>query len=414
MSKYLLSVVVPTRNRQAHAAQTVKDLVEQRNSRPIEILVVDNSDDRDTLPEKLTKYIQSGEITFIGSKDTPLSMAANWNRAVDAATGDWISVIGDDDLLDLDVCNLIQSLLKVKPGMDALYWARVSFPWPDRQKMHRDDFRFAYKVSITNHLIPWTSQNAVAMFNWAGGGRTPGIGLSIYHGALSRALIKKIKENFGSPLFQNANLDYEIGLKGALLAAEGVHCTRPLSIMGSSENSNSVGVNELQLLRKRIEAFERDAGEAIDSVTLDNFPFPSHLGLTATVGRTHRWFVEKFGVKLTNPDAWKANFALACAQDCEGEFEEENFKVKVDGYRKALMEWDGGKHLHRFKPVYRDPLNTKTLQFCGLNQNYLFIDGRVADHKTPMDVLRFLRRFIVPIELVGNPEYNKLPEVVKN
>lgn len=401
----ILSVVVPTRNRQHYAAITARDLVAQKNPE-VEIIVVDNSDDSEKLPTLLQNEISTGKIHFISSTPKALTMVDNWNRGFSACNGEWISFIGDDDMLDLELTKLITSLTGVRKEFDALNWSRVSYPWPCRQKQN-NFLQYPLRVNITNELIPWKPHNTAAIFQWTTPGRTAGIGLSIYHGALKRSLIEEILKHFGSPLFQNLNLDYEIGLKAALVAKGGVYCSRPFSIMGSCASSASATVNEFKKMVASVENAENEYGIKLNYKNDSEFPFSAELGLPATVAQTHLWFKDKYKVQMKNSDIWKEGFVKKLTIDCESEFEKKGFELKRETIRKILTRWEGGKYLNLYNPTFKDPLN-KTL-FKGVDGNYLYIDGSAHGHKTPYEVMEFLKTFILKVECIGNPAFANLP-----
>ncbi len=90
----LLSVVIPTRNRQKYAISSIVSIL--RIPDPyLEIVVQDNSDSRD-LQELLRRNVQDSRLRYNYTPD-PLSFIGNFNEAVRLATGDYLCFIGDDD-----------------------------------------------------------------------------------------------------------------------------------------------------------------------------------------------------------------------------------------------------------------------------------------------------------------------------
>ncbi|MFT3886553.1 MAG: hypothetical protein QM713_00060 [Arachnia sp.] len=47
-------------------------------------------------------------------------MKDNWERCIEAATGQWVSVIGDDDLIDPDLVDALKIAIALKPGLEGL------------------------------------------------------------------------------------------------------------------------------------------------------------------------------------------------------------------------------------------------------------------------------------------------------
>src|ERR1039458_3907261 len=92
-SKPLLSIIIPTCNRQVYAASAIRCAL-AIPSDDIEIVVQDCSDD-DLLssliaPERLDKRLSY-------RYERPAHMTENWNRAIGRATGEYVCIIGDDD-----------------------------------------------------------------------------------------------------------------------------------------------------------------------------------------------------------------------------------------------------------------------------------------------------------------------------
>lgn len=99
-SKPLLSIVIPTKNRQKYCISAIESILEFGN-KDIQIVIQDNSDNsclKDLIPkvndENILKYI------YIYGK---LSFVENFNRAIDAADGEYICIIGDDDGINPEI-----------------------------------------------------------------------------------------------------------------------------------------------------------------------------------------------------------------------------------------------------------------------------------------------------------------------
>ena len=95
--EYLLSVIIPTKNRQFYCLEAIKEIInvcENRKTYNVEIVIQDNSDDMD-LEQKISalghgniKYhYHAGEVSFVD----------NFSEAVSLATGKYLCMIGDDD-----------------------------------------------------------------------------------------------------------------------------------------------------------------------------------------------------------------------------------------------------------------------------------------------------------------------------
>ncbi len=78
----VLSICVPSRNRQVYFRQTVSALLAS-NRADVEFVFTDNSDDPDTMRDFMRQF--SGEwpcVVFIPAGDRVFSMVDNWERTV--------------------------------------------------------------------------------------------------------------------------------------------------------------------------------------------------------------------------------------------------------------------------------------------------------------------------------------------
>lgn len=123
MDKPLVSVIIPTRNRQIYAEKTVKQILELKQN--IEIIVHDNSDD-DSLFSTLKQYVDNGQVKYAYEKKV-LPFSENYNRAAEMATGLYLCAIGDDDGILPNISKCAEWMMSneidiVKPAKDQVYF----------------------------------------------------------------------------------------------------------------------------------------------------------------------------------------------------------------------------------------------------------------------------------------------------
>ena len=95
MTNSLISIIIPTRNRQLYAVKTVNQIIGLNQD--IQIIVQDNSDD-DSLRGMLGESIANGKVEYY-YENKPLPFSDNYNRAAEQATGRYLCAIGDDDAI---------------------------------------------------------------------------------------------------------------------------------------------------------------------------------------------------------------------------------------------------------------------------------------------------------------------------
>ena len=104
----LLSIVIPTRNRMPYAISAIESIL--RNPHPgIELVIQDNSDSRG-IETYVLANIEDSRLRYRYAP-VPLSFVHNFNAAVELATGEYVSIIGDDDGVNPEI-------------MEAAAWAK--------------------------------------------------------------------------------------------------------------------------------------------------------------------------------------------------------------------------------------------------------------------------------------------------
>ncbi len=111
-----VSVIIPTYNRAHTIARAIDSLLTQTRP-PDEIIVVDDGSNDNTL-EVLERYV--GKISLIVSPRNEGQPAAR-NRALDAATGDFIAFLDSDDTLPIDSIERRLNALRQNPDYDVVY-----------------------------------------------------------------------------------------------------------------------------------------------------------------------------------------------------------------------------------------------------------------------------------------------------
>ena len=118
----LISVIIPTRNRQLYAERTIRQICDLHLD--IQVVVQDNSDDG-SLRNMILDLIENDSIDY-SYESEPLPFSENYDRAAMRANGKFLCAIGDDDgvLPDIIECALWmekEGIDAVKPAKDLLY-----------------------------------------------------------------------------------------------------------------------------------------------------------------------------------------------------------------------------------------------------------------------------------------------------
>lgn len=125
-STFLISIIIPTRNRQKYAFAAVSQILSLRKN--IQIVVQDNSDDN-SLKEMLKDVIDNDTVIY---NYVPYRIAGidNYNSAASYAKGDYFCAIGDDDAVLPSIIDI--ALWMKKNDIDAVMPKKtLTYFWPD-------------------------------------------------------------------------------------------------------------------------------------------------------------------------------------------------------------------------------------------------------------------------------------------
>lgn len=95
-----ISVVIPTYRRPCLLRESIKSVVNQKIDVPFEIIVVDNEPSRDwaeRVDDATIDFVTNNVKVYRNEKN--LGMFGNWNKCIEHARGNWITVLNDDDLM---------------------------------------------------------------------------------------------------------------------------------------------------------------------------------------------------------------------------------------------------------------------------------------------------------------------------
>ncbi|MDO9610718.1 MAG: glycosyltransferase [Serpentinimonas sp.] len=192
----LLSVVIPTRNRNKYIIDSINVIL--NNVSDVEIIVSDNSD-TNILSSMLAPHLKTGKLKYFYSSDN-LSVVDNFERAFLEAKGDYLISIGDDDAVGPGL-EAIAQWAKAKE-IDAVVSYRDSFLaayyWPGVKSKYfgngYDSRLFIYEFTGEVKAIdPIKALRNVARRLGGGLGELP----RAYHGLVSRTLVEKIRASNG-------------------------------------------------------------------------------------------------------------------------------------------------------------------------------------------------------------------------
>jgi len=116
-----ISIVIPTFRRSALLAQALDSALAQEAAPDYEIVVVDNDAETDADTESVVRSRLTDKLRYYRNEQN-LGMTGNWNRALELASGTWVSMLHDDDWLAPD---FLACIFKAMPNDCAMIAAGV-------------------------------------------------------------------------------------------------------------------------------------------------------------------------------------------------------------------------------------------------------------------------------------------------
>lgn len=383
MSDPTLSICVPSRNRQVYFQETIRALT--ASLRPdVEFVLADNSDDAAVMDGFMRDRLGDPRIRYLPAPDRALPMMDNWERALAAATGRYVAFIGDDDYLDPDLAGLLRNLERVIQP-DAVAWTGPNYIWPTPGSPTR-----SLTVSLGATLTRMSKKELMRKaFHWEGASHVPLSGFSIYHGALSRKLLDRIRTMGGGRYFEFPVIDYEMAFKAILLGEVFIHSQRPFSVLGACPLSNSVTIGKLAAEREAQRTFFAEHGWNLnDADWMQGTPFRTWHGITACIYIIQHWLAQRLDMPQQGHEE---NLVRALAANCSLYRSREDFDTIVGELREVLGAWCGGRHLAAFSPRFSEAAAGSRIAYCGPGANgALHFPDDTAGIRTPGELFALI------------------------
>ncbi len=186
----LLSIVVPTKNRHYYLKYLVQYFCSIKSDK-IELIIHDNSDINAVKGfEKIIESFNDSRIKYLYTFDE-LSVIDNCDLGIANASGNFVTMIGDDDIFSEYIIGYIEFFNKA--GVQAVLPIKSSYIWPDvKPRLYQDTMSGVYsvskfkfkriKVDVNNELAHVLNLGGVEILNLP----------RIYHGIIRRDILEKI------------------------------------------------------------------------------------------------------------------------------------------------------------------------------------------------------------------------------
>lgn len=131
------SVLLPTRNGGPFLAACIRSVLEQDDA-GLELVISDNANTDET-PEVIRSFAADPRVKPL-RLDTPVAVTENWNRALSAASGDYLLMLGDDDLVLPGYFSRMREVIAKHERPDCVLYNAYSYVAPESIQSHAHSY----------------------------------------------------------------------------------------------------------------------------------------------------------------------------------------------------------------------------------------------------------------------------------
>jgi glycosyltransferase involved in cell wall biosynthesis len=121
---YKYSITIPTFKRPKLLLEAIESCINQNYDKDNwQIVIVDNNPEDDTDTSNVIKKIDSMSNVFYYKNEQNIGMFGNWNRCIELASGEFVTILSDDDLLKPDFLSEMDKQINKRPEINMIYGA---------------------------------------------------------------------------------------------------------------------------------------------------------------------------------------------------------------------------------------------------------------------------------------------------
>ena len=234
-NKPLLSILIPTKNRE-ESAQKVIHYVLGINDNRLEIVVQDNSD-TDILKNLLSDCLSDQRLKYFYNNDI-LSFVDNFSFGIDKCNGEYVTIIGDDDWINpliIEIADLAykNGIKAITPSLPVIYYWPLSGVNSEKGKGRLTIQDISCKVKFCkpqNEIINLLRNGCLnyLSFNL----------VKAYHGLIRKSILDEIKDRTGN-FIGGLSPDIYLSVAASLIVEKVLVIDYPLTISGICKRSGS-------------------------------------------------------------------------------------------------------------------------------------------------------------------------------
>ncbi len=231
MNNYLLSIVIPTKNRY-DCLKSFINLFEEFDCERIELVIQDNSDIKTDI-EDVIKKMNHPNIKY-NYENRNMPVIENSELAILNSTGKYVCFMGDDDLLSKYILNVVEYM--DRNDIDVATFKKATYVWPGTQYlMHK--FSNLTIPNFTGNIVYKDIKKEYRNLLLSGGTELNDIP-QLYHGIVKRSILDNVKVNAGT-FFPGPSPDMAIAACLPYYATSHIYIDAPYISSGKSASSTA-------------------------------------------------------------------------------------------------------------------------------------------------------------------------------
>lgn len=249
MSAPKYSILIPTRNGAKYLPFAIKTVLGQ-SFEDFELIVSVNHSQDNTL--ELLDTLNDKRLNVI-IPPSELSMTKHYEYILSKATGEWITILGDDDGLMPYFFREVEAITKENPGIEAIASRRAYYFWDNSNVSFGSAAKVSFSMSKRKSLKLSTLEMIATLLDIQTFFELPQLYTT---GLIKRDLVQNIKNRSGN-LFYHSMIPDAYSAAAILLGVNKYLRTEmPLSWVGTSPKSNGYAFANTKGLNEKVEQEE--------------------------------------------------------------------------------------------------------------------------------------------------------------
>lgn len=236
INKYIISIIIPTKNRQKYALKAIEQILSIESDN-IQLVIQDNSD-KDSLRMEISKFDGDNRLKY-NYTNKILSFVDNFSEAVSLADGEYICMIGDDDGIMPDILKIVEwakdnNIDAISPSINAVYI------WPSEKKLMDNTENGYMCITYISDRVEFcdTSLAIKKLMSFGGQKYLTTDMVKLYHGVVKKECMEKIRSMTGR-YFGGLTPDIYASVALSVVSDRVVKINYPITISGICNTSGS-------------------------------------------------------------------------------------------------------------------------------------------------------------------------------